>query len=759
MRLRNLICLSAILGVIAPLHGAPAATVPSIAHDTEPVVLNGSQFPSWSAGPDVTAREPQPVTYYSNGVDPQPNLGPLRSDCDKRNDDPDPRKHPNPYDTSDKGEHNCYQPSRVPNNPNVGADTHRILGYRWDGAKFVQIPLQVDEFFTRYITNNESGFAFYSGVDKETSPAWDREGFRYSFDDFLLNGGNPCIPQPAPGSTIINGKATTPDPVKGLDDNDQVVFMVSDAGDIATPGTPLPAGMQSAYEVAITDPTKPGRGTAVHTVYVMLAKSVADGGPSQASIDQWNIDHSYVRYERDANADMFAYSISGSGTYGRAPKGPYCNLDGSISTTYHRAGDKPAHGITVDSAGPESAWAIEQRRPLDTAWVKSSRYWFRYDGRWLMTQLRVSPDGSGLSAASPDEVGPDIIDQWKARAFQQRPGDPDDPAAGHTPCCGYEEEVYNWGGSSILFGERVGPVRVIRSAWGADSSTNNIKTETFYRDEIRFADNLRVHMIPPFDGIYVQWDYNAGRITRYYNPLRPEGVPVDGQNDEVFGNTKVHISNDRIEVNDPDPIPVVGPQKVVVPVDPSANPNSCSMVCNDLDFADPAFSGPAGNLNWEEVAGPHGTLVTRWTIRQHSAGDAESVIAQPYYRDDSCFDDGTGNDPGPHLNIRRADSGEFSLFTDPSSGEKQKRQCWKPGDELTGDPLLDRRYVQGDIATHGLHLQLIVDSDNAQTTEPIDEIDSEQRMVVLPGDQGNVGDTYGRGTVEFPLAVAARPFA
>ena len=44
-------------------------------------------------------------------------------------------------------------------------------------------------------------------------------------------------------------------------------------------------------------------------------------------------------------------------------------------------------------------------------------------------------------------------------------------------------------------------------------------------------------MIPPFDGIYAQWDYNAGKITRYYNPWVPDGVVVDGKNDEVFGNT------------------------------------------------------------------------------------------------------------------------------------------------------------------------------------------------------------------------------
>src|SRR5205085_2973129 len=72
-------------------------------------------------------------------------------------------------------------------------------------------------------------------------------------------------------------------------------------------------------------------------------------------------------------------------------------------------------------------------------------------------------------------------------------------------------------------------------AWGSDSSTNNIKTEVFYPDTISFQDNLRVHVIPPFDGIYVMWDYRAGKVATYYNPWQSQGAPIDGQNDEEIG--------------------------------------------------------------------------------------------------------------------------------------------------------------------------------------------------------------------------------
>ena len=65
----------------------------------------------------------------------------------------------------------------------------------------------------------------------------------------------------------------------------------------------------------------------------------------------------------------------------------------------------------------------------------------------------------------------------------------------------------------------------------------------------------------------------------------------------------------------------------------------------------------------------------------------------------------------------------------------------------------------------GLHINLIADSDNAYQTVPIDEVDSEQRMVVLPPSvvdptgtsTVNVGEQYGR-SVEYPLQTVVTPF-
>jgi len=86
----------------------------------------------------------------------------------------------------------------------------------------------------------------------------------------------------------------------------------------------------------------------------------------------------------------------------------------------------------------------------------------------------------------------------------------------------------------------------------------------------------------------------------------------------------------------------------------------------------------------------------------------------------------------------------------------QPRACWQPSD---GDPSTAQppdHFFQGDIATHGVHIELIADSDNAATTVPLDEVDGEQTVVLLPGELGNVGEQYGRST-EKPLVATAVP--
>jgi hypothetical protein len=620
---------------------APDAPGPLAAPDrsTEPVVLTGASFPTWAAPADVSVESP--------GTGGLQCLAGDDATCT----------------------HNRYvDPTATTGDAlGTGVPVGRLLGYRWNvhAKKFTQIPFQVDEMAERYLANDTSGFAAYSETDPHLAYVWDEDRFRWTASD----PNDPCH--------AVADAPTSTDPVAGLDTNDELAFMASDAGPAAPSDAPLPKGVVGAYRVAVADPRAPdGPGY----VYVMLAGD-GKGAPRPA----YDATNGYVRYEPDADSDTFLFSQSSYSDYGNAAAGPW--LD-------------PTTGICHTD---KTDW--KRRRPKDSAWIRTPRYAFRYDGRWLMTQIRVAPSADSNSG-DDWTYGPDLVDQWKARAFQQRPG-------GETPCCGYEEEVGNWGGSSTLMGWRGGPVRVIRATWGADSGTNVVRTEVFYRDEVRMRTDLRVHPIPPGDGIYAQWDFNAGRVTRYYNAYKPDGVAVDGKNDEAFGNEYVDLG-DRFH--------------------------------NDVDVVDPTFSGPSPALSWEEASGPAGSFVSSFTVRTINLGAAHAVVTTPYYRDDSCFDDGTGTDPGVHLRVRQPDP------PDPS------RRCWTPADGIPAPGTT--AFWQGSIGTFGIHILAIADSDNAFTTLPLTEIGAEQRIVLLPptrdGAPVNVGDRYGRAFAE-PLVALATP--
>jgi PKD repeat protein len=681
--------------VVLAATGLPVAdpTAPAD-RDVEPVILTGQSFPAWSVPSNQTAKAP--------GTDRTGNPLTGERSCISEGDSSCPHNHyvKPEADTADTGQ----QPSGTP----VG----RLLGYRYDpdSGQFVQIPFQVDEMFTRYLSNNASGFSFYSGDDQHTTYAFDREGFRFTASD----PNNPCHAVPAIDPSSDNpqpgGPPTTPDPIRGLDDNDEMAFMASDAGAQAPPTATLPKGINGVREVTITDPLT---GKASYA-YVMRA---ATGGPQPA----YNADNGYVRYMRDPGADTFVHSQSSYGGYGNAPHGPYCDQNGNVIGT-------------------------GQRRPGDQATISTDRYRFRYDGRWLMTGLQISPNNSGLSS---DNYGPDLVDRWKARAFQQDP-------ESDTPCCGYEEEDTNWGGSSQLLGERVGPVRAIRATWGADSGTNVIRMETFYRDEVRQKSWLRVHVIPPLDGIYAQWDFNAGIVNRYYNPntqnpaTGQDGVAVDGKNDEVFGNLDDPCNSKYDAANDPNNTSSLDQQYRSTYKQAGLCPLPGGYH-QSIDVADPSMSKLNASLDWNEITGPHGTIVDRTQIDKVTdltpGGAAQSLAAVPYYRDDSCFDDGTGTDPGLEIHPRG---------DEPKTYNGVPRKCWDSNTDAAvpgGDP----HYFQGDIGTHGLHLLFQVDSDNARQTVPLDEIVSESRLVMLPGERdAAAGEQYGRN-FEKPLVATVAP--
>ena len=148
-------------------------------HDTEAVILTGADLAGWSVPANQTAKlplleAPESIQCWAD-----------ESTCDTHNDYAKPE-----VDTQDLA-------------PQEGTPVNRLLGYRWDAQtrRFVQIPFQVDEMFTRYLDNSASGFAFYSGEDQHTTYAYDREGFRFYESD----PDNPCIARPANGVADDSG--------------------------------------------------------------------------------------------------------------------------------------------------------------------------------------------------------------------------------------------------------------------------------------------------------------------------------------------------------------------------------------------------------------------------------------------------------------------------------------------------------------------------------------------------------------------------
>jgi hypothetical protein len=671
----------------------------------EPIVMTGADFPGIAVPENVTAKAP-----FTDLLSCEP--GSNTDDCN----------------------HNEYSPPQVDTSgaqnqvPVKGVDPDQLLGYRWQPGhhchgrsacgKFVQIPFQVDKVFTRYLENDASGFAIYSGADQATTYQWQQEGFR-------------AYPDPTDPCHALY-KPAAQDPIRHFDTNDEVSFMYSDSGPAAPKSAALPQGISTLRVVKITDPLRPGAAT--QYVYMMIA---GPHGPKPA----YNASNGYVRYLQDpagsaTPADEYTFSQSDYSNYGNAAKGDICGAP------------SPGHPYGTPLLDSNGNPIIARHRPEDTATLTTPRYSFRYDGRWLLTGISISPNDHGLSRGN---YGPDLVDRWKARAFAQDP-------SSKTPCCGFEEEDTHWGGSSTLMGYLVGPVRAIRATWGADSGTNVVRMETFYADQVRQKSWLRVHVIPPLDGIYAQWDFRAGRMTRYYNPNRANGVAVDGHNDTVFGNLDDPCNSSYDGQNEGTGTPVVGTDPNQTYRQAYKGVGICSSPWpyhQSINLADPTFESLNASLQWNETAGPWGTIVDRYQVDQAKdltpGGVAQSMLALPYYRDDSCFDDGTGSDPGPRVNP--GSSNEPRTYTDSTTGASQPRKCWTPADGIPSPG--DQRYYQGDIGTHGLHLMFQVDSDNARQEVPIDEIVAEQRMVMLPGQQRNVGEQYGR-EFEKPLLVRVR---
>ena len=548
----------------------------------------------------------------------------------------------------------------VPPDARPGVPVDEIVAYKWNDTGFVEIPVQVDERFPYFLSNARSDSFFgpvYSSTDEELTYEWDVESWK-----MIAGECQKAYPE---------GEGPMEDPVTTLDDDDEVVVMASDAGGQAPLGVgPHGTTGEQRQEIRLVDPRDP---TAARYVYLFQ-------NPDGSSFDSSN---GYVRYERDANADewidRWIYKNGEPENLGSSNTGYGPNLEGTV------CGDDTRTPDVVETSRQST-----DRFARDGVTVSTAGYRWYASGRWMVRSMQI--------AKAEGMYGPDLIDRWKGRAFQQNPDS-------SISVVGFEDEQVNWEANSALLGELQGPVRAIREIWGADSGTNVTKTETFYRNSIQYRYRVRVHPIPP-DGLYTSWDYNYGVADCYFNESHSECIEVDGVNDD-------ELNVDQL---------------------PNGQPAY-------FDATDPRHSKPLANLNWEQVSGADdaGSLV--YIFEMESPLAAENPLVVPYYRDDKCFDDGTGDDPSP-----RNFPGETS--TDPRVYPEEIRQC-DPDDP---DNWQNR---QGCFACHGIHYFVTNDTDNATLPKPVTEIDGAQWQWAVPTETPEaIGDAYAN-TVKIPLVAAA----
>ena len=558
-----------------------------------------------------------------------------------------------------------------------GTPVDKLLGYRWTGKRFEQIPFQVDELATRYLSNNASTFSVYSQIDQHTTYVFDEERFRWT-----QVATRPTRAAPSP-----DGPPTTPDPVPGLDTNDEVSFMASDAGARGA-GRRAAArrASSSAKQVRRHRPEQRRR----------PAGRLRDGRGRRRRRRRRRSStrtNGYVRYQPDADSDTFLFSESSYETYGNTFKGPW--FDPATGTLHHRpAQAAPAQGHGVD---PHAALRLPLRRPL------------AHD-----RSCRSRPSGPSAARRRTWKYGPDLIDQWKARAFQQRPG-------GETPCCGYEEEVNNWGGSSML----MGVAGRTRARHPRHVGRGLVDQQRAHRDLLPRRDppdeqpagardparrrHLRAVGLQRRQGHHVLQPVGARRRRR----RRPQRR---GVRQHLHARRPPTACACRTTTPSRSSAPRTSSRRhAAARVPESEIDEAC--IHNDIDVADPTFGGPNPGLNYEQVTGPFGTLVHRLAVKQVTAGAAYSLATVPVLPRRRLL-------RRRHRHRPRARTSSRAPSTRPSTAPVSPRECWTPEPGRPVDHRSPRdHFYQGDIGTHGVHIEFIADSDNALTTLPLTEID------------------------------------
>jgi len=597
----------------------------------------------------------------------------------------------------------------------TGVDPARVAAYRWTGTGFSQVAVQVDQRFPYFLANGRSTFSVYSGTDEELTYSYAPDAHDTGEEAWKKVAGDcsaryPTAAEAATSPLVTPGAGETrADYTSAM--TDPVPTLDDDdevsfrAGD---------AGAMAPLTQAPPAGTDPGSG---RTVAVTDPK----GGPTgyvylftQPGGSSFTAATGQVHATRPAGADTWMDRNS-------FPKGSTEQV-GTSNTNYG-----PNLTGTVCDAGPglttpstTSARDSTDRFPRDSWDVSTDVYHLKASGRWLVRGYSVAKPGR------PGVHGPSLVARFKGRAFQQSPNS-------SVSLVGFEDEQVNWEANAAELGWRSGPVRAIREVWGADSGTNVTKTEIYYRDADVSRFHVRVHPIPP-DGLYTSWSYDPTVAACYYDVVKTGCVPVDGVNDEAAGNV--------------DKLPVTG--------QPAFS-----------DSPDPTFSPASAVDTPEEVAGRDDTGGLVYTFEFTSATTAANATAVPYYRDDACLDDGTGDqaihrplpgEDGTSQQVRDAYVAYWQAHTTSPTKPATYADLRCDDPTSTSRPDYQRRPFAAAFGQHGIHFYTTGDSDNAFGPKPLNEVVGQQTRYAVPmGEPTNVSTAYGANVVT-PLQPLAFPY-
>lgn len=165
----------------------------------------------------------------------------------------------------------------------------------------------------------------------------------------------------------------------------------------------------------------------------------------------------------------------------------------------------PTEAIVYTFQAADDAALLADPISAENSLITAPDYTLHFSGRWIQDGLQITA-GTDM----------DILDRHKA---QFAPGD-----------CRRSEDTFTRGEGGYIL-NKSGPIRAIRSYYGANSGRYTQRDHFFYADRHTVVTYLRVH---PIDGIMDYYDYAATAADMtYYNNLNLTGVVIDGQPDNV----------------------------------------------------------------------------------------------------------------------------------------------------------------------------------------------------------------------------------